>query len=156
MRLQNDLLAAHAAPAAGVAFTGFYEINGTFILRTPRSLQYFISGFIDLDEAAWGQNRIHGEIVSANVAVGEIGVSKLREISDGHQSPLLDHPSQVGGAALVEAGIHAHRNLHRGKAGESVGNVRFGRRHQSEISSHIVQVDAVPGHQLAEIAAVDY
>src|ERR1700689_4350931 len=35
MWLQNDFLAAHTAPAAGVTVASFNEINGAFVFRAP-------------------------------------------------------------------------------------------------------------------------
>src|ERR1700686_333568 len=80
MRLQNDLLAAHAAPAAGVAVASLHKINRTFVFGAPRSFHYLISGFIDLDETAGRQDGIHGEIIGADITIGEIGIGELREI----------------------------------------------------------------------------
>ena len=43
MRLQNDFLAAHAAPAAGMAIAGFHKIDRTFIFRAPGTFHHFAS-----------------------------------------------------------------------------------------------------------------
>src|SRR5665811_782133 len=89
MRLQNNLLAAHAAPAAGMPLASFYKVDGTFVLRAPRAFHHFMPGFVDLDKAAGRQNRVHGEILGADVTISEFAVGKLRQVGDGDQSPLL-------------------------------------------------------------------
>jgi len=40
MGLKNDIVLAHAAPAAGMALTGLDEINRTLVLRPPRFLHH--------------------------------------------------------------------------------------------------------------------
>jgi hypothetical protein len=75
--LQDDVIATHAAPAASVSVAGFHEVDGTFVLRPPRSLHNFVLLFIHLDEASRRKNRIHGEILVADVAIGKIAVGEL-------------------------------------------------------------------------------
>src|ERR1700722_6084775 len=119
-RLQNDFLFAHAAPATGVTLAGFHKIDRALIFGTPGTFYHLISGLVDLNKTPRRQDGIHGEILGAHVTVSKIGVGELREVGDGHQSPLLDHPAQIGGAALVKARIHPHRNLYRGQSSQSV------------------------------------
>src|SRR5712671_1083487 len=107
MRLKNKFLAAQAAPAAGMTIPGFHEVDGTLVFRPPRSFYDFIPRFIDLNEAAGRQDRVHGKVLIANVAVGEIGDSELGEIGERDHPPLFDHSSEIGGAAIIEARIHA-------------------------------------------------
>src|SRR5580692_713524 len=156
MRLQDHFLAAHAAPAAGMPIAGFHKIDRPFIFRAPRTFHYFASRLIDLDETAWRQNGIHREILRADVAISEIRIRKLRQICDRHRSPLLNHTAQIGGAPLVKTRIHAHRNLHRRQSRQSARDMRFRRRNQTEVRSHIVQVDSIPRHELAKVATVNY
>src|ERR1035437_8566080 len=85
MRWQNDVLAAHAAPGAGMAVASFHKIEGTFVFRAPGSFPRLVLRLVDLYETAGRQNRIHGEIVGADIAVGEIAVGKLRQVGDGNQ-----------------------------------------------------------------------
>src|SRR5579859_3278205 len=112
MGLQNDVFAAHAAPAASVAFARLDKINRTLIFRSPGTLYYLILRLIHLNETARRQDWIHGEILRTHVAVGKGAGGKLREVGKRDQSPLLDHAAKVGGAAFVESRIHAQRNLH--------------------------------------------
>jgi hypothetical protein len=78
VRLQNQIVAPHAAPAASVPIASFHEINGAFVLRSPNPFDHLIFLFVHLNEAARGKNRVHGEILMSNVAVGEIAVRELR------------------------------------------------------------------------------
>src|ERR1700720_1806632 len=82
MGLKNQFLAPQAAPAAGMPVPGFDEIDGTLIFRAPRSFNYLVAGFVDLNEAAGRQDGVHGKVLIANVAVGEISHSKLGKISE--------------------------------------------------------------------------
>ncbi len=103
-----------------------------------------------------GRIGIHREVLRADVAVSEFAVRELREVGDGNEAPLLDHASEIGSAFFVEARIHAHGHLDGRQSSERIGDVRLRRRHQPEIGGHVVHVDAVPGHQLAEIAPVNH
>src|ERR1700679_1346800 len=114
MRLQNDLLLAHAAPAAGIPVPGLDEIKGTLVFRPPRSLDYLVPRFIHLDETARRKDGIHGEILVTNVAIGKFAVGKLGEVSGWYQTPLFHHSSQVHRAAFVESGVHAQWDLRGG------------------------------------------
>src|SRR5450755_2417563 len=102
MGLQNHFFATHAAPAASVALAGFYKIDGTLVFRAPGAFHHLILGLVDLYKTARRKNRIHGEILGADIAISEIGVGKLREVGDRNQSPLLDHATQVRSAAFVK------------------------------------------------------
>src|ERR1700686_3411355 len=93
VRLQNDFLFAHAAPATGVTLAGFHKIDRALIFGTPGTSYHLISGLVDLNKTPRRQDGIHGEILGAHVTVSKIGVGELREVGDGHQSPLLDHPA---------------------------------------------------------------
>jgi hypothetical protein len=77
VRLQNHVIFTHAAPAASVPVARFHKIDGTFVLGAPQTLHHLAFGFVDLDEAAGRKNRIHGEILVADVAVGKITVGEL-------------------------------------------------------------------------------
>src|SRR5882762_2734281 len=101
MRLKNQFLAAQAAPAAGMSVPGFNEIDGTLVFRPPRSFNDLISGFVDLNETSGRQDRVHGKVLVADVAVGEIRDRKLGEVSEGNHSPLFHHAAQIRGAALI-------------------------------------------------------
>src|SRR5580704_8435038 len=80
MGLQNDIFAAHAAPATGVALAGLHEINGTFVFRAPGAFHHAAFRFVHLNKTAGGKNRIHGEILRAHVAVCEAAVGELRQV----------------------------------------------------------------------------
>src|SRR5579871_883070 len=56
MRLQNDVVAAHATPAASMAFAGFHEINGTFVFGAPGAFDHAIARFVDLYETSRRKN----------------------------------------------------------------------------------------------------
>ena len=128
MRLQDNVFAPHAAPTAGVSVASFHEVDGALVLGTPRAFDDLVARLIDLDEAAGRQNGKHGEILHADVAIGEVAVGKLRQVGEGNQAPLFDHASEIGGTAGVKAGIHAQRNLYGRQAGQSLGDMRLGRR----------------------------
>src|SRR4029077_7696595 len=117
VRLQNNFFAAHAAPGTRMSVASFHKINGPLVFGTPRPFQDAIARFIDLNKTSRRQDRVHGEILSANISIREVTVGELGQVRDRNQSPLFDHPPKIGGAALVETGIHAHRNLHRGESG---------------------------------------
>src|SRR5258708_9474396 len=131
MRLQDYVVLTHAAPAAGMSVASFHEINGALIFGAPQTLHYLILLFVDLNEAAGWKNRIHREILVADVAVGEIAVRELGKIGERHQAPLLYHAAQIRGALLVKAGIHADRHLHRRESREGLGNMRPRRRNEA-------------------------
>src|ERR1022692_1977087 len=78
MRLQDNVIATHAAPAASVPVAGLDKIYRAFILGTPRAFHHFILSFVDLDEAAGRKNRVHREVLVPDVAVGKIAVGELR------------------------------------------------------------------------------
>jgi len=80
MGLQDKVVATHAAPAASMSVAGFHKIDGAFVLRAPRAFHHFISGLIDLDETAGRKNRVHGEILVADVSVSKIAVGELGKI----------------------------------------------------------------------------
>ena len=69
----------------------FHKIDGPFVFRSPHPFHHLITLFVDLDEAARRQDRVHGEILVPDVAVGKIGMGELRQISQRYQAPLLDH-----------------------------------------------------------------
>jgi hypothetical protein len=77
MRLQNHVILAHAAPAASVPIARFDKVNGSLVLGPPQSFHHFILGFIHLNKAARGENRVHREILMPDVAVGKFTVRKL-------------------------------------------------------------------------------
>src|SRR5438093_446544 len=99
MRLQDNVFAPHAAPTAGVSVASFHEVDGALVLGTPRAFDDLVARLIDLDEAAGRQNGKHGEILHADVAIGEVAVGKLRQVGEGNQAPLFDHASEIGGTA---------------------------------------------------------
>src|SRR4051794_41720689 len=101
MRLQYDLLAAHAAPAARMPFARLHKVDRALVFRTPGAFHYAVSRFIHLYEAAWRQNRIHGEILCTDVSVSEICRRELCQIRNRHKSPLLDHAPEIGCAPLI-------------------------------------------------------
>jgi hypothetical protein len=80
MRLQDNVIAAHAAPATSVPITGFHKVDGAFILGAPCTFHHLIPGLIHLNEAAGRKNRIHGEILVADVPVSKIAVRKLSQV----------------------------------------------------------------------------
>src|SRR5215475_3991653 len=125
MRLQNDLVPSRAAPAAGMAFARFHEIDWTFVLRPPRAFYYAVPGLIHLYEAAGRKNRVHGEVVGTHVTISKIAVSKLGEIRKRYPSPLLYHAAQIARPLLVEPGIHPYRNLHRRQSRQRIRHMRF-------------------------------
>jgi hypothetical protein len=77
MRLQDHVILTHAAPAASVPVARLHKVDGAFVLGPPQTLHHLVFGFVDLDEAARRKNRVHGEILVADVAVGEITVGEL-------------------------------------------------------------------------------
>src|SRR5262252_6382825 len=113
MRLQDDFFLTHAAPRARVSVSRFHEVDRPLVFRSPCPFNNTVPSFIHLNEAAWRQNWIHGEIFGANVSVSEIAGGELRQIGDGNESPLLDHASEIRRATLVKSGIHANGNLDR-------------------------------------------
>ena len=74
MRLQNDVLARYRTPAAGMTFTGLDEINRTLIFRTPAPFKDLITRFVYLDETAWKENGIHGQILAADLPIGVVNL----------------------------------------------------------------------------------
>src|SRR5258708_39985593 len=96
-----------------MSLASLYEIYRTLILATPQSFHHFILALIHLNETARPQNRVHGEILVADISVGEITVSELRQIRQRHHAPLLHHAPQVRGAVLIETRTHPDRHLHR-------------------------------------------
>src|ERR1700758_1629444 len=114
MWLKNNFFAPHTAPRARMAVTGFHEVDGPLVFRSPRSFDYTIARFIDLNETCRRQDRIHGEILCSDIAVGEVAIGELLEVGDRNESPFFDHATQVSRATLIETRIHAHRYLHGG------------------------------------------
>src|SRR5215471_9819235 len=144
MWLKNNFFAPHTAPRAGVPVPSLYEVDGPLIFRTPCSFDHAIARFIDLNETSRRQDRVHGEILGSNIAVGEVAVGELLEVRDRNESPFFDHAAQVSGATLVEARIHAYRNLHGRETRQSIGNMRFWRGNQAQVGGGIPQIDAIP------------
>src|SRR5690348_10331088 len=103
MRLQNDLIPPHAAPAAGMPLSRFHKVNWALVLRAPGTFYDPVARLVHLNETARRKDGIHCEILRPEVAVGEIGRRKLRQIGEGDQSPLLDHAAQIRSAALIKA-----------------------------------------------------
>src|SRR5215469_4223597 len=128
MRLQDDFFPPHAAPRAGVTLASFYKVDRPLVFRTPYTFDDPVARFIHLDKTSRRQDGVHREILGPDVTVGEIAVGELGEIGDGNEAPLFNHATKIGGAAFVEARVHANWNSHRSEAGQSVGNVRFWRR----------------------------
>src|ERR1700722_17714281 len=93
MRLQDDLVLAHAAPAAGIAVPGFDEIKRPLVLRPPPALDYLVPRFIHLNKTTRRQDGIHGEILVTNVAISKVAVGKLGKVSGGDTTPPLHNSS---------------------------------------------------------------
>src|SRR5579863_5299418 len=113
MRLQDNVLAAHAAPAASMPLARLHEINGTLVFGAPRAFDDAVPRFIDLDKTSRRQDGIHREVLRSYVAVSELAVRELRQVRNWNQSPLFHHASEICSAPVVKTRIHAHRNLHR-------------------------------------------
>jgi hypothetical protein len=77
MRLQNNLFAPHAAPATGVAVASLHKINRAFIFRAPGAFYNAVFRFIHLNETSRRQNRIHSEILHADISVSEVAIGEL-------------------------------------------------------------------------------
>jgi hypothetical protein len=80
VRLQDQIVAPHAAPAAGISIARFHKVDRALILRPPNAFHHLISFLVNLDETARWKNWVHGEILMPNVSVGEIAMRKLSEI----------------------------------------------------------------------------
>src|SRR5579871_207914 len=133
-----------------------YEIDRALIFGTPGAFHDAVTRLVDLNETYRRKDRIHREILRAHIPIRIFAGGQLREISERYESPLLYHAAQIRGATLIETRVHAHRNLHRGESRQSVGNVRFWRRNETEVGGGVVEVHTVPGDQLAKIAAINH
>src|ERR1039457_5201894 len=112
MRLQDDGITLHRAPATGISVAHFHKVNRALELRTPCSLANLFLGFVHLHETARRKNGIHRKIFRSNIPIGVAGVRKLRQIRHGHNTPLLDGASQVRGFLERESGIEPRQHPH--------------------------------------------
>ena len=110
---------------------------------------------IHLQKSSRRQQRIHGEILAADVAIHVLLTAEVCQVSQRHQSPLLDHAAQVGAATGIERGIEPRGYLYRHRALQGFGDVRLGRKIQMQIRRRQTQVDSIPRQYFTHIAAVN-
>ena len=94
-----------------MAISGLDKINRALIFRTPATFRHLALSFINLNETARRQNRIHRQVFTANVTVGVVNLRQSFQIDKRDRSPLFDHAAKVQSLARIEAGIHPDRNL---------------------------------------------
>src|ERR1035437_1362979 len=156
MRTQREHWTIQFAPRANETIARLEEIDWALVFGTPAAFLDFPQRFIDLDEAPGKQQRVHGEVLGANVTVGIFALLKPLKGGQRHRSPLHDHAPYGAGRAGIEARIEFDRNFHL--------LARIGRRQDVgawdgdhiPVFSAFLQVNAVKGQQFGEVAAIDY
>jgi hypothetical protein len=82
MRLQNNAVTLHRAPATRVSLARFQEVDGPFIFGTPSALKHLVPRLVHLQEAAGLQNGVHSEIFAPNVAITVLMIGKITKICE--------------------------------------------------------------------------
>jgi len=111
MRLYHEVRFVEITPANGVPRTVFQEVNGSLELIVPPPGHNLAFGFIDENERARLDKRIHGPIFTSHKGVPM--VLKIYSVQQ-HQwkrSPPLNHPAEIGGALQVKSGIEREGEL---------------------------------------------
>ena len=144
MGLQNNFLAAHAAPAASMAVPSLHEIDRPLVLGSPRTLDYLVFRFVHLNKTTGRKNGIHGEILRAHIAVSEIGIGELREVREREPDPIVRPSGQDLWCGARQIRDPCAPEPAPTTIPTSVGNMRFWRRNQAQVCGHVAQVHAIP------------
>src|SRR5208282_2308817 len=155
MRLQDDGVTLHRAPATRISVAHFHKVNRTLELRTPCSIAYLVLGFVYLHETARRKNGIHREIFRSNIPIGVPVVRKLRQIRQGHNTPLLDGASQVRRFLERESWIEPRRHPHLCEVARSFGQVRLLRMPRTNVRRDAIEFEAIEGQQLPIFPPID-
>src|SRR5262245_55159842 len=155
MRDDQKVVPLRLAPAAGVTIPQFNEEDGPLVLIAPGDRLRFVLTGVNLHKRTRADQRVHGEIVEADVAVADAPRVRAPRRGDRRLAQRLYRSRREAG--LILAGAGAYR-----KTDHVVVAARF-RRQQSGLSGigdrlvllDLVRVHAVEPHQVCDLHMVD-
>jgi hypothetical protein len=72
-----------------MAFSCLHKVNRLFVLQPPSACYDFSLRFIQVDEAAGRQDRLHCQILAADISVSRVELGKIFQVNERNRTPLF-------------------------------------------------------------------
>src|SRR5262245_4670218 len=157
VRDNQKVVPLRLAPAAGVTIPQFNEEDGPLVLIAPGDRLRLVLAGVNLHKRTRADQRVHGEIVEADVAVVDAPRVRAPRQGDWRLAQRLHRPRREAGLIMAGSGAGAYRKtdhlvvatrLRRQQLGLSRTGDRF-------ILLDLIRVDSAEAHQVCDLRMVD-